>query len=91
MSQRLAVVTGGIGGLGTEICRHLARAGRRVIAVDLGHQDERIAQFQQAVAEFGDAIGFQALDVGRAVGQQQQDGHHGAGARNGDGSGYPDL
>ncbi len=63
MSQRLAVVTGGIGGLGTEICRHLARAGRRVIAVDLGHQDERIAQFQQAVAEFGDAIGFQALDV----------------------------
>ncbi|MCK9489610.1 MAG: acetoacetyl-CoA reductase [Xanthomonadales bacterium] len=63
MTQRLAVVTGGIGGLGTEICKHLARAGRRVIAADLGGQDERIEQFQQAVAEFGEAISFQALDV----------------------------
>ena len=63
MTQRLAVVTGGIGGLGTEICKHLANAGRRVIAADLGNQDERIAQFRQAVAGFGEAIGFQPLDV----------------------------
>jgi len=33
MSKRLAVVTGGIGGLGTEICRHLVADGRNVIAV----------------------------------------------------------
>ena len=36
MSKRVAVVTGGIGGLGTEICKTLARAGRTVIAADLG-------------------------------------------------------
>ena len=63
MTQRLAVVTGGIGGLGSEICKHLARAGRRVIAADLGDQDERIARFREDVSGFGDAIGFRALDV----------------------------
>ena len=36
MSKRVAVVTGGIGGLGTEICKSLARAGRTVVAADLG-------------------------------------------------------
>ncbi|MGO4778286.1 SDR family NAD(P)-dependent oxidoreductase, partial [Lysobacter sp. 2RAB21] len=45
MNKRIAVVSGGIGGLGTEICLSLARAGRRVIALDLGAREERIAQF----------------------------------------------
>jgi acetoacetyl-CoA reductase len=35
MTQRVAVVTGGTGGLGSEICKMLAHAGRRVIAADL--------------------------------------------------------
>ncbi|HQX25992.1 MAG TPA: SDR family NAD(P)-dependent oxidoreductase, partial [Pseudomonadota bacterium] len=35
MTTRTAVVTGGLGGLGTEICKHLARAGRKVVAADL--------------------------------------------------------
>ena len=61
MGKRVAVVTGGIGGLGTAICRSLAQAGRRVIAVDLGASSERIAAFDAAVA--GLDIRFEPLDV----------------------------
>ena len=48
MSKRVAVVTGGIGGLGTAICTTLARAGRRVIAADLPASPERLDAFRQA-------------------------------------------
>lgn len=61
MGKRTAVVTGGIGGLGTEICISLARAGRSVIATDLGGDDRRIAAFMQRVA--GLDVTFSALDV----------------------------
>ena len=61
MTQRIALVSGGIGGLGTAICRALAHAGHRVIAVDLGGRDERVAAFQAAVA--GLDVSFAALDV----------------------------
>ncbi|MGI8560333.1 MAG: acetoacetyl-CoA reductase [Luteimonas sp.] len=60
-AQRTAVVTGGIGGLGTAICKSLALRGHRVIAVDLGSQDQRLRQFHEEVA--GLDIGFSALDV----------------------------
>ena len=46
MTTRVAVVTGGIGGLGTEICKNLARAGRTVVAADLGARAERIAELE---------------------------------------------
>ncbi len=62
-NKRVAVVTGGIGGLGTEICRQLAQAGRRVIAVDLPAHDERVAAFRQALADCGDAVSFEPIDV----------------------------
>jgi acetoacetyl-CoA reductase len=62
VSARLAVVTGGIGGLGTAICRRLAQQGRRVVAVDLGGADARLARFLDATA--GLDIGFEAADVG---------------------------
>ena len=61
MGKRVAVVSGGIGGLGTAICRSLAQADRRVIAVDLGASHERIAAFDTAVA--GLDIRFAPLDV----------------------------
>jgi acetoacetyl-CoA reductase len=57
----VALVTGGIGGLGTEICKSLARAGCKVVAADLGGRTERIAEFEAEVA--GLDIGFAALDV----------------------------
>ena len=61
MGKRIAVVTGGIGGLGTEICKALAHAGRTVIAVDLGSREERIASFTQEVE--GLDIRFAAANV----------------------------
>ena len=63
MDKRIAVVTGGIGGLGTEICKYLARSGRRVIAADLCQREERLAAFREETAGFGDDIVFEALDV----------------------------
>jgi acetoacetyl-CoA reductase len=45
MNKRIALVTGGIGGLGTEICKHLARSGRTVVACDLASRAERVAEF----------------------------------------------
>ena len=62
MSKRVAVVTGGIGGLGSEICKFLAHAGRTVIAADLGHRADRIEAF--AAETRGLDIHFEALDVG---------------------------
>ena len=61
--MRVAVVSGGIGGLGTEICRSLARAGRQVVAADLGHRPERIEAFQAELAEFNGQVVFEPLDV----------------------------
>ena len=63
MSKRVAVVTGGIGGLGTEICKSLARAGRTVVAADLGARDERIAEFRREHRTACD-IHFESADVG---------------------------
>lgn len=63
MTQRIALVTGGIGGLGTEICKHLARSGRRVIAGDLASRTERIAEFEREVAAFAEQIHFEPINV----------------------------
>ena len=60
---RVAIVTGGIGGLGTEICRQLAEAGRQVIAVDLGGREERLHAFQQELADLNGAVKFEHADV----------------------------
>ena len=63
LPKRVALVTGGIGGIGTEICRQLARAGRRVIALDLASREERVAAFHAETTDFGDAIAFEPADV----------------------------
>ena len=62
MSKRVAVVTGGIGGLGSEICKSLARSGRTVVAADLGSRAERVAEFRREVD--GLDIHFQDANVG---------------------------
>lgn len=62
-TQRHAVVTGGIGGLGTEICRQLARNGCHVIAVDIDTRTERVAAFRAEVADLAGAVSFEATNV----------------------------
>ncbi|MFA5683701.1 MAG: acetoacetyl-CoA reductase [Lysobacteraceae bacterium] len=59
--KRLAVVTGGIGGLGTAICARLSRQ-HRVIAVDLPGRDEAVAAFHAALD--GRDVHFMPADVG---------------------------
>ena len=61
MAQRVAVVSGGIGGLGTAICIALADMGCKVVAADLGGNAARIAAFDADVA--GHDISFSPLDV----------------------------
>ena len=48
MKQRIAVVTGGIGGLGTAICATLARSGRTVVATDLPGRSDAETRFHAA-------------------------------------------
>ncbi|MCB1560412.1 MAG: SDR family NAD(P)-dependent oxidoreductase, partial [Xanthomonadales bacterium] len=61
MTQRIAVVSGGIGGLGTAICERLAASGHRVIATDLAAREERIAAF--LVEHSGRDVHFEPADV----------------------------
>lgn len=64
MAKRVAVVSGGIGGLGTAICKQLADSGRRVIAADLAVRAERVAEFEQEVASYQGQISFAPVNVG---------------------------
>ncbi len=61
MAKRVAVVSGGIGGLGTAICVALARMGCKVVAADLGGDAARVAAFESEVA--GHDVAFAPLDV----------------------------
>ena len=57
LSDRVAVVTGGVGLLGAEFCRTLAEAGAAVAVVDLN------AEKSAAVAESLTKTGYRALPV----------------------------
>jgi acetoacetyl-CoA reductase len=59
--RRTAVVSGGIGGLGTAICIALARTGCKAIAADLDGNGARIDAFRHETD--GLDIDFAALDV----------------------------
>ena len=61
MDKRIAAVTGGIGGLGTAICKSLAAQGRTVVAIDLGDRAGRIEEFGRQT--HGLDIHFAAGDV----------------------------
>jgi acetoacetyl-CoA reductase len=65
VTVRVALVTGGIGGIGSAICRELAGAGNRVIAADLPAPESRLAAFRESMAglpvffEIGDVRDFE--------------------------------
>ncbi len=65
MTKRVAVITGGIGGLGTAICKKLAADGRQVIAADLGSRQDRLEAFRQETQEYDGSIVFAPADVSK--------------------------
>jgi len=63
MLQRTALITGGIGGLGTAMCRALAQQGHRVIANYLPSLEAQALQWQQQQQAAGFDIQLAAADV----------------------------
>lgn len=61
MTHRLALVTGGIGGIGTAACRRLARDGFKVIASDLPASEDRLRTFMDEMNWLD--VGFEPADV----------------------------
>src|ERR1700760_1700567 len=59
LSGKVAIVTGGAGGIGTAYCRALTGAGHKAIGVTLDVTDEESAQ--AAVAQVTEAFG--GLDI----------------------------
>lgn len=67
MSQQVALVTGGTGGLGTSICQELVKAGFRVVAgYNAGGNHEKAKAFQAAQKEQGFDIEVAYGDVTNA-------------------------
>ena len=56
LKGRIAAVTGGTGGIGTAICRRLAREGATVIALDLGGEAAEGAEFAALDVTDEDAV-----------------------------------
>ncbi len=60
---RVALVTGGIGGIGTAVCRRLAQAGHRVVATHIAAERDRAAQWQRERCAEGYEIQVAECDV----------------------------
>lgn len=63
MTKRVALITGGIGGIGTAICRRMARDGLQVIAAHHPSEDEAARQWREEQAAEGYEIDTLSLDV----------------------------
>ena len=63
---RLAVVTGGIGGIGTAICERLAKEGCRVVATYHPSEEEKLPEWRSAMEADGVVVGLAAGDVASA-------------------------
>lgn len=62
MNNRTAIVTGGVGDLGTEICHFLAKQGAKVIAVD--HlPSEKTREWQEQQKKSGFDIAYARADI----------------------------
>jgi acetoacetyl-CoA reductase len=60
---RVAVVTGGIGGLGTAMCKDLCRAGRRVVAAYYPAEENLAKEWRQTQQTEGFNISLYPVDV----------------------------
>lgn len=62
MKNRIALVTGGIGDIGTALCRHFTTLGARVVAVDRVDK-EKAEQWQQTQKQAGFSIEYAYADL----------------------------
>lgn len=62
-TKHVAVVTGGIGGIGTEICKRLFTDGNQVIATYIAAEADRASAWQKELREKGYGIGIIECDV----------------------------
>ncbi|MCP1674073.1 acetoacetyl-CoA reductase [Natronocella acetinitrilica] len=63
MARRVALVTGGNGGIGTEICRQLSAAGYQVVTTCMDPEREGIREWQQALQEEGVDVSWVQCNV----------------------------
>mgnify|MGYP001478794486 CR=1 FL=1 len=63
MANRLALVTGGNGGIGTEICKSLSAAGYRVVTTCVDAERERIEDWQAAMRQDGYEVDWVECNV----------------------------
>lgn len=61
-----AVVTGGTGAIGTEICRSLAQAGMRVVAIGHPAEAARLPDWREALAAEDNVLGAELADLADA-------------------------
>lgn len=62
-NQKVGLVTGGIGGIGSEICKALIDQGRKVYATHLLSESEKAEAWQQEMTDDGYAVEVLAVDV----------------------------
>ncbi|PWG61045.1 acetoacetyl-CoA reductase [Sediminicurvatus halobius] len=63
MTERVALVTGGNGGIGTEICRQLSSGGYRVVTTCVNPEAEGVEAWAAALREEGHDIGWVQCNV----------------------------
>jgi acetoacetyl-CoA reductase len=82
MTQRIALVTGAMGGLGTAICQELAKAGHKVVAAyypagdnkDEWLQEQAAAGFKDFIAVAGDVSDLASVQAMVAEAEQKAGG-----------------
>jgi acetoacetyl-CoA reductase len=65
-NRRTAVVTGGIGGIGTVICQRLAKDGHQVVATYHPSEEDKLGEWSKAQEALGLEIGLIGGDVSSA-------------------------
>lgn len=63
MTNRVALVTGGNGGIGTDICRRLAATGYRVVSTCMDPVRENVQDWQQMLREEGHEVAWVQCNV----------------------------
>lgn len=64
MSKKIALVTGGIGGIGTEVCKTLSNQGHKVVAGHLPSEQDKAAEWQAELRSGGYDVSIVAADIG---------------------------